>query len=541
MSLAPNNPSAGVYTSENVIPEQIASTSVSTGVIVTAADRGRVGQRIFVGNKGDLRTKFGKNNPKLTKALNCAEHFLEESNALYVTRVARDSKYAGILIRTVSNFATTIKLSAGISDPTSVGLGEADIMLVYADNQGKWGDDLYVVMYPDVDDVDGHQFIFEIYEGTTSTVPAERFSCTTFYKKNDSGSQLFVEDVINNRSKLVKVKFNHEHFVFASNDSPLLVNAIIGGPFDPVSGQNNGQLFGGDNGLPITNGDLINGWNLYEDHEKVAVDILMSAGYTDLPILHTINDIAARRLDCIAVLDAPEILTDASDLVNFRRNTLNLNSSSAALYTPYLKMLDTDNSRSYFVPPSGKVGAVYAKTDSIARSWFAPAGLNRAILSGVEELGSVFKQADRNMLTQNQINFIIEKQGYGNVIWLADTLYASGGPLQDIGVRRLLAILHRIVRRAQLQSVFQPNDDFLRRKIRDDMIALLAPIRRDRGLDWYEVVCSRVNNPNDQIANGDLVCDVYLDPTRYTKRIHLNAIVPKKGAISFSETFLDAA
>lgn len=538
MSLAPQHPSAGVYTSENVIPERGAPLSVSTGVIVTAADRGRIMERTFLGDKGDLRQRFGRNNPKLTKALNCAEDFLAESTALYMTRIARNALYSGLLLRTVSNFVTPIKLSAGINKPSDVGFGPADIGLFYADNQGKWGDDLFIITYPDVNDIDNHQSIVEIYEGTTSSVPAERYSVTTFYKKNENGNQLFIEDVINTKSKLVKFRFNPNHVALASNPNALLLNAVIGGPSDPTSGQNNGQFSGGSNGDAITTGDILAGWELYEDPEKIAVDILMSAGYTQLPILHRINDIAARRLDCIAVLDAPEDITDASDLVNFRRNTLNLNSSSAALYTPYLKTLDVDNSRSYFVPPSGKVGAVFAKTDQIARSWFAPAGLNRGILSGVEELASEFDQGDRNILTQNQINFIIEKESEGTVIWLADTLYSSGGPLQDIGVRRLLAILHRIVRRSQLRSVFQPNDDFLRRTIRDDMIALLAPIKRDRGLDWYEVVCSTKNNTNDMIANGDLVCDVYLDPTRYTKRIHLNAIVPKRGTIAFSESFI---
>lgn len=536
--IAPNNPSAGVYTSEIVIPERSTTTAVSTGVIVTAATRGPVMQRTFLGDKGDLRSIFGPKVPKLTKALNCAEHFLKESNAMYITRVARNARYSGLLIRTVSNFASTIKLSAGIVDPTVVGMTGTDIMLIYADNPGKWADDVYVVMYPDTTDIDGHQFILEVYEGKSS-VPVERYSCTSFYKKNETGSQLFVDDVVNSRSTRIKVRSNQNHFAFGSNPTPLLVNAIIGGPYDSTTGHYNGQLFGGTDGDPITTGDLIRGWELYEDHERVEVDILMSAGYTDLAIMHKMNDIAAQRLDCIAVFDAPEDLTGASQLVDFRRNTLNLNSSSAALYTPHVKTFDSDNSRSYFVPPSGMVGAVFAKTTEIARSWFAPAGLNRGILADVTELAAYYDQGDRNMLTQNQINFIIEKPGQGNVIWLADTLYANGGALQDIGVRRLLAILHRIVRRAQLRSVFQPNDDFLRRQIRDEMVALLEPIQRDRGLDWFDVVCSKQNNSNDGIANGDLICDVYLDPTRYTKRIHLNAIIPKKGQIAFTESLGD--
>lgn len=538
MSLRPNNPSAGVYTSEIDVPGRSQPFSVSTGVIVAACNRGPVGQRVRVTETGRLKKIFGKKDPKVSFGLHCAEDFLQESNSLYFTRVAKNAKTAGLMIRTISNFADTVKLTQGMTDPTVVGFNESDIMLVYAENPGKWGDGLYVVMYPDVNDPDNEQFIFEIYEGD-STVPLERFGCTTFYKKSEDGSQLFVEDVINNLSDVVRVKFNWNHYQFTNNPEPVLINAIIGGPSDPLTGDNNGQFFGGDNGLTPTLGDIINSWDLYADHELVDVDILINSGYTDPAVLHKMNEIAQNRLDCIAVLDLPQNLARPDLAINFRREVLNMNSSSSALYAPYIKVRDTDAGRSYFIPPSGKIAGVFARTDRVAKSWFAPAGTNRGIITSVEELGFDYDLGDRNALTENQINFIRNMSGYGNVVWNADTLYALKSPLNDIGVRRLLAILHRIVRFGQLASVFQPNDSFLRSQITTDMNNMLDPIRTERGLDWYEVVCDERNNPDVYVANGDLVCDVYLDPTRYTKRIHLNAIVPKKGGIKFAESLID--
>lgn len=536
--LAPNNPSAGVYTSEIDVPDRSETFGVSTGVIVAAINKGPVGRRYRVTEKGKLNKIFGRKDPKTSFAIHCAEDFLEESSSLFVTRVARDARYAGVLVRTVTNFATTIQLTQGMTDPQSVALGPSDIMLVYAENPGKWADDVYIVMYPDANDPEGHQFFFEVYEGQSS-VPSERFACTTFYKRNDNGSQLFVEEVVNNMSEIVRVKFNWQHAAFSIDPEPVLINAVLGGPMDELTGIRYGQMFGGHNGVTPTTGDIIQAWDLYADHEIVDVDILLNAGYTDPAIQHKINEIAQRRLDCIAVLDLPADRARTDRAIDYRRNVLNMNSSSAALYTPYLKVRDTTQGRSYFVPPSGKVGAVFARTDNVAASWFAPAGVNRGIITSIEGLGYDYDQGERNALTDNQINYIRNMLGYGNVIWNADTLYAFKSPLNDIGVRRLLGILHRIVRFGQLRSVFQPNDSFLQNQIRQDMINMLEPIRAGRGLDWFDVVCDSRNNPDAYVANGDLVCDVYLDPTRYTKRIHLNAIVPKKGGVRFAETLLD--
>lgn len=536
--LAPNNPSAGVYTSEIEVPDRSETFGVSTGVIVAATNKGPVGKRTRVTEIGRLRKLFGRIDPSVSFGLNCAEDFLQESNSLLFTRVVRDAKYAGILVRTVTNFSTAIQLTTGMADPNLVGMGDSDIMLIHAENPGKWGDDIYVIMYPDNNDPDGHQFFFEVYEGQSS-VPVERFICTTFYKRNENGAQLFVEDVINNQSEILRVRFNWAHSAFTSNPEPVLINAILGGPLDELSGNRNGQLFGGDNGVQPTLGDIINAWDMYADHEIVDCDILINAGYVDPAVQHKINEIAQRRLDCIAVLDVPPEYGRTDRAIDYRRNVLNMNSSSSALYAPYVKVRDTNAARSYFIPPSGKVAAVYARTDNVAASWFAPAGVNRGIITSVEDLQYDYDQGDRNALTDNQINFIREMAGYGNVIWNADTLYAFKSPLNDIGVRRLLGILHRIVRFGQLRSVFQPNDTFLQSQIRQDMINMLEPIRTGRGLDWYDVICDNRNNPPAQVANGDLVCDVYLDPTRYTKRIHLNAIVPKTGGIKFAEQLLD--
>ena len=116
--------------------------------------------------------------------------------------------------------------------------------------------------------------------------------------------------------------------------------------------------------------------------------------------------------------------------------------------------------------------------------------------------------------------------------WNADTLYGKGSALDDIGVRRLLAVLTDSTRAQFLWYNFEGNDAVLRKELETNLRKnILQPAKDGRGLDWFDVVVDSRNNSNQIVANGDLVVDVYLDPTRYTKRIHLNLNVAPTGEI----------
>jgi hypothetical protein len=537
MSNAPNNPSSGVYTSERDLSTGNREFSTSNGVIVSPASRGPVNKRIRNTNDTQFKRRFGENDFRLGFGVLCGEHFLEESTSLYFTRIHRNGKMAGILIRTVSNFAAPIQLAQGIDSLDQINFGPDDIMYIAAENPGVWGDDSYVVLYPDTNDPDNEQFFLEWYEGE-STVPSERYVCTTFYKRNDLNAQLFVEDVVNALSENIRVKFNWNHSAFVNNERPVLINAILGGPADPLTNEKNGQFSGGSNGDPVTIGDHLNAWELYRDEEFIDVDILINCGFDSIEVKQRMDDIASSRLDCICIHDLPNLMGRSDLAVAYRRDQLLINSSSSALYGPYLKMVEPVSARNIEVPISGKVAAIFARTDRTA-AWLAPAGETRGQITGINGLVHTYDLGDRNILTENQINYARSLEGGGYVIWNADTLYPFKSPLNDIGVRRLLAILHRSVRFNQLRRVFEPGDDFTRHLLRTDLESVCEPIRAGRGLRWFSVVCDDTNNSDADVSNGDLIVDVFLDPTRYTKRIHLNAIVAKRGGIKFAESLID--
>jgi phage tail sheath protein FI len=198
--------------------------------------------------------------------------------------------------------------------------------------------------------------------------------------------------------------------------------------------------------------------------------------------------------------------------------------------------LDTYNDREIFIAPSGLVAAAYARTDSVAETWFAPAGMNRGDLN-ILAVGAVYNQGDRDALTDAQINSIRVIPGSGYKIWGADTMQAKASALSNVNVRRLLNFVKKSIAVASQYSVYEQHDIVLRAMLKDICDRFLKPIKSGRGLYSFYVQCDELNNPPEIVASGDLNLDVFLDPVIPAKRIHLNAIVTKTGA-NFKEIAL---
>lgn len=85
---------------------------------------------------------------------------------------------------------------------------------------------------------------------------------------------------------------------------------------------------------------------------------------------------------------------------------------------------------------------------------------------------------DRDVLIDNHINPIAVFEGhYPFSCGRADTTYAVKSPLNDINVRRLLSMLHAVVRVNNLPAVFEPNDDILRSNQKESLQEILRPIQ----------------------------------------------------------------
>lgn len=544
------NSSAGTYVSELDQSQRIAAASSSIGVCVGASDKGPVMERTRINSRAQFLSVFGLPNPRTSYMHYCALAFLKESGALYVTRIdQKDALTAGAYLTVDDLTADTPILQltnfdipgrnipTGKYDPFNT-LGfdpqqpgiESILLFVCAANPGEWNNDIHVrfrpstprgAQFPD----DPYEFYVEVFMNYTSNrqVPDESFLVSRDMRLSGFGKQMNIEYVINKFSNIIRVRQN-------PYSEPKVKFLTVASEF----------LDGATNGAPLANGDavtesLVNlGWELYRDPEQLDVNILINCGYSSPGVQFKMTDIAEDRQDCIAVLDVPSDEQELSRAIAYRRETLNLNSSYAAMYSPDVFIHDEDNDRDLYVPPSGYAAAAYAYTDEHAELWFAPAGMERGDLS-VKGVRYVYGLPARNALTDAQINAIRSIPGKGYKIWGADTMQVMASAFSNVNVRRLVNFIKKSVSIAALYSVFNPNTQALRNKLTEMSDRFLSPIKGGRGLYWFNSQCNDDNNPPEIVANGDVVLDVYLDPVIPAKRIHLNATVTKTGGAMFNE------
>ena len=559
--LNPNNPSPGVYTYTN---DRGAQTDLASGGVATLClplPRGIIGTNMIV-TRHDVATKIGPAVGIYKDNVNKILLLAEVASYLNVCRVGINTKRAGVVITTHQNFATCRSLTAGITDLDSFPFSDNDIAVIAGKDEGEYANNFYITFSPDPHDPLGIKFTLNVYEGN-KTVPSESFTCTTFYYVEDNSDQLFIEDVVNTQSNLITVRFNHNNPTIINDEQATLINAIGGGPFQVLSPNTpNGQLTMGSDGdlidinhnnPDIANNSLaamIDAWDVYRDWETTNVGIACDGGYSNPALSSKIDEINAYRSDSVGSLNLP-IPYQSRDLAVAYRNglkpfqgmTFSINKPSSILTIPDVRARDTANQRDWRVPASVCMAYTMLICDR-DRAWLAPAGTNRGGLPFALSTYGSFDVDDRDILTASQINPLItfnDDVSNGIYVWNADTLYPTNSPRRDIGVERMLCLLNRTVRVSYLRYVFKQNGSVLREQIKRDLEKLLQPIKDGEGLDWFEVVISSANNSDGDEANGDLIVDVFLDPTRYTKRIQLNANIAPTGRMDYVVNLLKKA
>ena len=538
----PSNPAYGVYTYIKDLSERPANAPSSIAAFVGGAPRGPVGQRTLVTDFADYKAQFGAGGPEFGYMYYSVEPFLYQSSMCYVTRVVNKALTAGTYLTVddvnaqnpqlaMSNWTNqTTNDPEGIEDPlntlgfTPTTPGVSNLVAYFcAADPGEWNNGVVVQVRPSnpagvAIRGNGHNplhFYVDVFaaKATGQTRPDESFLVTRHHEVDEEGNQLFIEDVINKKSKLIRVKNND-----LCSEFQIVSKASI-------------VLDGGSDGLPVTNDQIIEAWQEhYSDPEEVDIDILVNCGYTHHTVHHALNEISLGRGDSVAILDLPSDKQEVADAINYKNNILNMSSRASAIYGSDVLVYDAVNDLELYVPPSGYVAASFAKADNNRALWFAPAGIE---LGTLEILGTRvhYDQGARDALDKAQINPIRKMpRGGGYVIWGQQTTQKDATAFQYVNVVRLVNYVLKTAQRSALRGVFRPNDQLLRDRIRGIADSILEPIRLGRGVYEYQNICDERNNTNDTIANGDLVLDMVMDPVIAAKRIHVTFNVNPTGS-----------
>jgi phage tail sheath protein FI len=229
----------------------------------------------------------------------------------------------------------------------------------------------------------------------------------------------------------------------------------------------------------------------------------------------------------IAILDS---LPEAGETAVLEQRQA-LSSANATLYHPWILVASDDGSPPAFVPPCGHVAGIYASTDRRAGVHGAPAN---EVVVGALGLESPITDDVQAALNPAGVNCLRAFPGRGIRVWGARTLSADAA-WTHVSVRRLLLTAGRWIAANLSETLFEPNGERLRARVRRELGAYLTELHRLGALrgetpeDAFFVRCDAETNTGRE--PGRLVAEVGLATSRPNEFIVVH-VVQEAGGVS---------
>jgi hypothetical protein len=380
--------------------------------------------------------------------------------------------------------------------------------------------------------------ILEKFAGVSKSIDA----------KDSNGNSIFWKNVLNDTSDYV---YGNHDFAGITSTAGLTATYL---DLDPASATNErigftGMFYTGmSGGAGLVSGVsaaalYTDGYDQFEDPETVDVSLLLGGPGNAIKD-GLLIDLCDKRKDCVAFISPPvanlknktaEEATKA--VVDYKRDTLNKNSSYAVIDGNVKVMLDRYNDVLRHVPLNGDIAGLAARTEEIADAWFSPAGFNRGQLRGVVRLGFNPSKTHRDELYKNNINPVVSFPGQGTVLFGDKTMQTKASAFDRINVRRLFIVLEKAIASASKFQLFELNDEFTRSQFRNLVVPFLRTVQGRRGITDFRVVCDETNNTGEVIDRNEFVADIFVKPARSINYIQLNFIATRSG-IDFDEVGL---
>lgn len=570
------NKGPGVYIDEKDQSEVTTPVGTSVGAFVGKAKQGPVNRRVFVTRDQELLQTFGEPSESYGYAMYGALEFLKESEQMYFVRttsgtetyahVAFTTSGSGVWKNIVANSTTSLLTATGYEDgntPTAIKdindySFSGEVFTIASIGPGTYGNNLAVSIVTCADDVSAgfdwqnkydtnpltdidpiwkKVFKINVFVKETNVVGFNSVSSTpveTFYASrsstlvDDNGNNLYLPNVVNGISKYIYVKDNSS---VASTTYPLRTGIS--------------QLLSGTDNSTVAAGNIQSGWTLFNDREKVDVNILVctdpgDVNSTNFATQQAVGNIAASRKDCIALsqVDGTSYTTTTVTTITANAGYTYTNPSYVALYAGWDKIYDRFNDVNVYLPKNIFAAAIMARTDANGNVWDAPAGPNRGAIASLEQ-NVVFNGTQIGMFRDANINTSKLIRGRGNFMYLQKTALRKASALSDINVRRTLIFIESSISQSLENYIYEANNSRTRLRIKSVLDAFLGQVAAGGGLNTDEdpgflVVCDSTNNTPQTIANNNLVVDIYVKPIRVIEFISLNMIVTRSG-VSFTE------
>lgn len=363
-------------------------------------------------------------------------------------------------------------------------------------------------------------------------------------KRDALGNRMFGPDLVNGNSEFIYFFVGNSEAAAAGVPLVTTRRTFLGGA-DELTGDLPGTS------LADLTGEIVTQWtDKFSNPEEYEIDLLIDPGYVDVVKRH-MNELCQNvRKDCFSVLNVPlntvlnpstfrPISNPYTTMRNYVRNTLNINSSYSAIYGNWIKIFDRFAEVERWVPASGFAAATMAFTDFSNAPWFAPAGLNRGLVSNVLGIAVNPKKGQRDILYYDRINPIVKFQSEGIVIWGQKTMQTKASAFDRINVRRLFLHMEKSIKKMARYFLFEFNDGQSRARFRGIVNPFLSNIQARRGVFDFLVVCDETNNTPEVIDRNEFNAEILVKPTKVAEFINLTFTAVATG-IDFNEVVIRA-
>jgi phage tail sheath protein FI len=206
----------------------------------------------------------------------------------------------------------------------------------------------------------------------------------------------------------------------------------------------------------------------------------------------------------IAVLDSG----NEQSIALVRAMRAKMDSKYAALYYPWVRVLDPVTRTEIYLPPSGFVAGIYARNDINRAVYKAPAN---EVVNGAIGFEFLLNKSQQDILNPEGINCFRFFEGRGFRLWGARTI-SSDPEWKYVNLRRYFAYLERSIDKGTQWAVFEPNGEQLwgnvRRTIEDFLLNefQMGALLGEKPEKAYFVKCDRSTMTQNDLDNGRLVC-----------------------------------
>jgi len=509
--------SSGVYVEEVATGlRPIEGVSTSTTGFVGQTERGPLRPRL-VTSWDDFHSWFGGIVDPEVSYLPFAVcgFFNNGGQRLFIARVTRDD-------------ARTSSLTLATSDP------EQDLV-ISASGPGAFGNGLFVRIQAGT------------HTGIRLTLWYYRTIPTTFADPTDASTVADPDgrepDTIEDYDNLGVQPNDADYFLQRINVSSRLVSLAWSKSISPTARPDDliytPLAGGGDGSNPMTSAHFRGGTNTSPER----LEGLAGLGtINDISILSIPDEVNAALLPDVvdrddirnAMIDQCESLRNRFSILNVSGNSSDVtlirpprDSSYAAIYYPWIRVIDPRTSNTVLVPPSGHIAGIYARTDTKHGVHKAPAN---EVLSGVVQddidaarkpLEFAITKHEQDILNPRGINVIRDFRSVGRHIrvWGARTI-SSDPECRYVNVRRLLLFIEESIDIGSQWVVFEPNDFRLWARVRQMISNFLVLIWRSGALQGeveesaFFVKCDNTTMTQADIDAGRLICTIGIAPVK---------------------------